>query len=424
MAEETYLSDDFVGQLMSVGEVDLLVGIATHNHARTIGNLVRTIEECLVQSFPRERIVIVNADGGSGDDTQEILLRAAPPEPKNARGLTSLRTMHRISTRYANSPTPGLALRTILASAELLRTKACAIVSPDNPQPTCGWVTSLLRPAFQEQFDFVAPLYERNKFDGLLARNVLYPMSRAVFGQKIRELHSGEFGFSGRLASHCLSQPVWQENVVRSWPEYWMAITAVSGGFRCCQSFLGPKARSGSPPDLVAAIRQTVGTLFWCLEKQSEFWMGRTGSENVPTFGPDHELDPTARRVNRKRLLDMFRNGISGLDEILGSILHAGTFAEIKRLAALNGGFHYPDELWATTLYEFAASYHHGVLNHDHLIQALVPLYRGKIYSFFLQHQDSSPEEMEAGTENLCLEMERRKPYLLELWNANSEVKP
>jgi hypothetical protein len=31
---------------------------------------------------------------------------------------------------------------------------------------------------------------------------------------------------------------------------------------------------------------------------------------------------------------------------------------------------------------------------------------------------------MEAGTENLCLEMERRKPYLLELWNANSEVKP
>jgi len=424
LSEETFLTDDFVGQLMSVGEVDLLVGIATHNHAKTIGNLVRTIEECLVQSFPRERIVIVNADGGSRDDTQGILLRAAPPESKNARGLTSLRTMHRISTRYANAPSPGLALRTILASAELLRTKACAIVSPENSQPACGWVTSLLRPAFQDHFDFVAPLYTRNKFDGLLARNLLYPMSRAVFGQRIRELHSGEFGFSGRLASHCLSQTVWHEEVVRAWPEYWMAISAVSGGFRCCQSYLGVKGRTETSPDLVAAIRQTVGTLFWCLEKQSDFWMDRADSEIVPTFGPDHELAPTTSRVNRKKLLEMFRDGISGLEQILNSVLHAGTFAEIKRLAALNDGFDYPDDLWARTLYEFAASYHHGVLNHDHLIQALVPLYRGRIYSFLMQHQESSPEEMETGTEHLCMEMERQKPYLMELWKSNSEVKP
>ena len=47
-----------------------------------------------------------------------------------------------------------------------------------------------------------------------------------------------------------------------------------------------------------------------------------------------------------------------------------------------------------------------------------MPLYRGSIYSFLLEHHDSSPEEIEAGTETLCLEFEKKKPYLLEKWNA------
>ena len=158
MAEETFLSDDFLRQLMNVGEVDLLVGISTHNHAQTIDRLVQTVEECFVHSFPRERCVIILADGGSRDDTMGAMLRATSPEHKSSRGLTSLRTLHRISTRYADTPQPSLALRTILAAAELLRAKACAVISPDNPNLSCGWVGNLLRPSYREEYDFVAPL--------------------------------------------------------------------------------------------------------------------------------------------------------------------------------------------------------------------------------------------------------------------------
>ncbi len=172
MPEETFLSDDFLRQLMNVGEVDLLVGISAHNHAQTIASLVQIVEECFVHSFPRERCVIILADGGSRDQSIEARLGAAPPEHKSSRGLTSLRTLHRISTRYADRPQPSLALRTILAAAELLRAKACALISPDNPNLSCGWVGNLIRPAYTEQFDFVAPLYSRHKYDGLLTREI------------------------------------------------------------------------------------------------------------------------------------------------------------------------------------------------------------------------------------------------------------
>jgi hypothetical protein len=47
-----------------------------------------------------------------------------------------------------------------------------------------------------------------------------------------------------------------------------------------------------------------------------------------------------------------------------------------------------------------------------------VPLSRGRIYSFLQEHHDSSPEDIEAHSESLCLEFERQKPYLVERWNA------
>jgi len=421
LAEETFIDDNFLRQLMSVGEVDLLVAIPSHNNANTIGQTVKTIEESFQQNFVRERVVIVNADGGSRDGTSDVVLNTPTPRNPNSRGLSSLRTLHRITTRYANQPSQCSAFRSILAAADLLRAKACAVISPESSNFNATWLKNLLQPAYREGFDFVAPLYSRHKNDGLLARNLIYPMGRAAFGKRIRELNSTELGFSGRLSSHCLNLDVWHEETVRTSPEAWMAITAISSGLRCCQSFVGPKVHSvtSSGTDIVKAVRQTVGSLFWCLESQQSFWMERAGSEAVPTFGPEHELTSEPVRVNRKRIFELFLGGAAELSDILKSILAADTHAELQQIATEDErNFRYKDELWVRTLCEFAASYHRAAIDRGHLIQALVPLYRGRIYSFLQEHYDSSPEDIEASSENLCLEFERQRPYLIERWKA------
>ena len=56
MAEETLLSDDFLRQLINVGEVDLVVGVSTHNNAKTIGPVVAAIQAGILKCFPRERV--------------------------------------------------------------------------------------------------------------------------------------------------------------------------------------------------------------------------------------------------------------------------------------------------------------------------------------------------------------------------------
>jgi glycosyltransferase involved in cell wall biosynthesis len=73
LAEDNFLSDDFVRQLINVGEVDILIGLPTHNNARTIGSVVQTVQSGILRWFPRDRAVIINADGGSRDGTPELV---------------------------------------------------------------------------------------------------------------------------------------------------------------------------------------------------------------------------------------------------------------------------------------------------------------------------------------------------------------
>ena len=420
MPEESILTDEFLRQLINVGEADILVGVPTYNNAATIGHVVQTIRAGLLKYFPRERAVIVNADGGSRDQTPDLVRGASINDLQVSSDLQALRTLHSISAEYPGEPSTGTALRTILASAELLRASACAVVSPDSTTIEPDWIERLLRPVYQGTYDFVTPLYRRHKFDGLLIRNLVYPMTRAFYCKRVKEPYASEFAFSGQLGNHFLGQEIWTHEAGRTGTEISLTISAITGGFRLAQTFLGAKphldARSA---DLVAAMRQTVGALFWSLEPNFQLWSTHADSQNIPTLAPGEELTLEPLRINRKRLLGMFHSGVAELEPVLKQILSPPMVTELQRIATLDEDeFSYGDELWARTVYEFAASYHKSVISRDHIVQALAPLYRGRAFTFLVENRDSSGEEIEQNVENFCLTCERLKPSLVELWNG------
>ena len=420
MAEESFLTDDFLRQLINVGEVDILVGLPTHNNARTIDSIVHTIQRDILRCFPRERAVIINADGGSRDGTPELVTGISIDDVRPASNPYALRTLHSISTRYAASPSSGVALRTILAAAELLRAKACVVMSPESANIESEWLSKLLRPIHRDGFDLVTPTYGRHKFEGLLITNLLYPMVRALYGVRIREAYSPEFGFSGRLGSQFLGQNVWNDGADGAGVELRFTLAAITGGYRICQSFLGEKdhiERRGA--DLVPALRQTVGALFSALEADFPVWSSVAGSQPVPTTGADQKVLLEPVRVNRKRLREMFSTGVAELDSVFQSILSPSTLAELRRIARLEEAeFRYPAELWVRTVYEFAAAYRKSVISRDHIIQALAPLFRGRVFTFVTENRSASADDVENNIEGLCLEFEQLKPYLLQMWKS------
>src|SRR5438105_8241959 len=117
---------------MNVGEVDILIGVPTFNDAKTVGQVVQAIRAGLLKYFPRARSVIINADGGSRDGTQDLVRAASISDLSISADVHALRTLHSISTQYENGPSNGAALHTIFAAADLLQTKACAVISPES----------------------------------------------------------------------------------------------------------------------------------------------------------------------------------------------------------------------------------------------------------------------------------------------------
>lgn len=419
MPEETILSDDFIRELINVGEVDIVVGVPTYNDAQTVGQVVQAVRAGLLKHFPRARSVIINADGGSRDGTQDLIRAASISDLSRSANVHALRTLHSISTQYEGGASSGVALHTILASADLLQAKSCAVVSPESTTLEPDWIERLLRPVFAGS-DMVLPVYRREKFDGLMIRNLAYPLTRAVYGCSVREPYPSDYAFSGTLGSQFLAQDIWSQEQGRRGTELWLTLSAIAARCKMTQAFLGAKSRLDHPPaDLVNAMRETAGTIFSAMDSTTQVWNDLREPLQAPCNGcrPAAGLEP--QRVNRKRLYQMFTFGVSELEPVFISILTPEMHAEVKRLAALpEEQFEFSAELWARTVYEFAVAYHKAVIGRDHIVQALVPLFRGRAFTFITENRDATAEQVESNIESLCQAFESERPYLLKTWNG------
>lgn len=419
MAEESFLTDDLIRQLINVGEVDILIGLPTYNNASTIQQVTHAIQAGILKCFPRERVVIFNADGGSHDGTPQMVTGAQIDDVWNASKVYALRTLHVITTQYGNVHEPGRALRTILSAADLLRARACVVVSADEATIEPDWLQRLVKPIYNDNFEFVTPVYHRQRFEGVLMRNLLYPMTRAIYGCRIREPFASEFAISSRLASDFLNQDIWSEEWAQVGPEICLTVAAITGKYRLQQVFLGQKAQTTrSSRDLVFALRRTVGSLFFSLDRNFPLWSTISSSQPISSVNGHVELESEPVKINRRRLREMFAHGVSDLEPVFRSILSPQTLSELQGITALDvDQFRYPADLWAKTVFEFACSFHKSVISRDHIIQALGPLFRGRALSFLLESRDASEQDIENNVESLCVEFERQKPYLLDVWN-------
>ncbi len=112
----------------------------------------------------------------------------------------------------------------------------------------------------------------------MLLTNLLYPMTRALYGLRIREPYALDFAFSGRLGSQFLAQNSWHDEAARAGSETQFTLAAIAGGYRICQSFLGTKQHvERRSADLVPAMRQTVGALFSSMEPNFSLWNSQDG---------------------------------------------------------------------------------------------------------------------------------------------------
>lgn len=399
-------------RLEEIESADILVGIPCFNNQGTIAHVIQMLSHGLAKHYKDRRCVILVADGGSTDDTREVV-----------RDFEIKPWQEKVVSIYRGPAGKGSALRSIFEAAEMLKVSAVAMVDSDLRSITSDWVKFLIEPVIKYGYQFVAPVYLRHKYDGTITNNIVYNLTRSLYGKRIRQPIGGDFALSRDLAKFYIEQDVWETEIARYGIDIWMTTTAITGGFKICQSNLGVKIHDAKDPavSLGPMFRQVIWTLFYMAEQNEAFWRKVKGSRKVKTF--DHRIKAEAEPVgvNLDNMLRQFKVGFKQFSPLWREHFSEECFAEIKKLPRLGKKkFRLPTEVWVQILYELAATFHNWKFNRMQLIDMVTPLYFARVASFVIQTMDMTSEQAEEVVEEQAATFEKNKKYLLDAWNGKA----
>jgi glucosylglycerate synthase len=422
---QTALTPAIRDEIERLGRADIMVGIPSFKNATTIGYVVRAAQAGLVQYFPDLSPVVVNSDAGSPDGTGRVVVETEPPEYiEQILLVRPTSRLKRVSLTYPEIDGvggKGAALRTIFEIADALHVQALVVVDSDLRSIVPEWIELLAGPILKGGYDYVAPSYARHKFDGTITNHIAYPLTRTLYGRRMRQPIGGEFAISRDLVQALLTYDDWDDATARFGIDIWMTHHALAGGFAVCQTRLGAKIHDPKDPasDLGPMFRQVVGTLFRMAGEQAETWLPIRGSQPVPEYGFERVVLPEPISVNQPKLVDAFDTARLAQRQVWKRTLAGEQLERVLALAADDpAAFAFPSELWIRCLYDALLAYQRPGMDREALLAGLTGLYFGRTAAFFNGAAEMTDEQAERVVEGQAREFEDLKPWLSRAWEA------
>jgi len=160
------------------------------------------------------------------------------------------------------------------------------------------------------------------------------------------------------------------------------------------------------------------------METHDVAWRNVLGSLPVPLLGSPLGGEAAPASINFEHTLASFQQGVRDLLPVYEQVFSPKEIKGLQSCAAAPPDlFSIEDELWVSLIYDLALAYHRRVMNREHLLKSLAPLYLGWVASFARQTVGSPDALAERRIERLCLVYEQFKPYLISQWPLRSQEK-
>ena len=392
-----------------IDRAEMVVCIPSYNEADSIAYPVTQAAKGLTKYFGNKSSVIINCDNASPDNTKQAFLDTPIDVPK----------------LYVSTPSgvkgKGNNFKNLFKKVLDLRAQSVVVVDADLKSITPEWIKHLGEPLFSG-FSYVAPIYVRHKYDGTITNGIAYPMTRALYGRRVRQPIGGDFGFSGKLGKAYLNSDVWDEAVANFGIDIWMTTLAINQRVQITQCFMGrPKIHRTKDPGahLGPMFRQVVGTIFSMMGYYESYWLKVKYSKPTAIFGfglGEVEMPPKVE-VNTQNLLGQFHDGFKEYNEVWEKTLTEDVYKKLREIKNMRETeFNFPTDLWARVLFDVGVAYQYSDLERDLIMDALIPLYFGRTLSFVRKTRKMTIKQAEEAIEDDCLTFEMAKPYLVRRW--------
>ncbi len=397
----------------NIKEAEILVCIPSYNEADSISYPATQADKGLTKYFKNMSSVIINCDNNSPDNTKQAFLDTPTETPK-----------------IYLSTTPGVKgkgnnFKNLFQEVVELRARSVVVVDADLKSITPEWIKHLCEPLLSG-FSYVAPLYVRHKYDGTITNGIAYPLTRTLYGRRVRQPIGGDFGFSGKLCRAYLEGRGWDKAVANFGIDIWMTTLAINRRVKICQSFMGrPKIHRAKDPGakLGPMFRQVVGTIFSLMTPFESFWTRVRYSRPTAIYGfglGEVEMPPKVE-VDEENLLHQFRGGFDQFSDIWKALLAKDVYKKLLEIRDMKEReFNFPTDLWARVLFDMAVAYRDATMDREGMMDSLIPLYFGRTLSFVKRTRRMSIKQAEDAIEDDCMTFEMAKPYLLQRWKSKT----
>jgi len=393
----------------SVGHIDILIGVPSYNSTRTIGHVISESAKGLSKYFDNQKSLIMISDGGSTDETMQTAKNIRLPE-----------SVKLLTCSYRGVPGKGSAVRAIFEAAIDLDVKSLAMVDSDLESITPSWVKLLIEPTLN-QVGLVTPRYDRHKYDGTITNQLCYPLTRALYGKRIRQPIGGDFGLSVKLAKRLIESPLWKTPYVPKFGiDIFITSSTLAEGFPVEEADLGVKIHGVKDPalQLASMFREVAGSALSCVEMYEGFWKRIKGSTPVTLRKNQVErIQPQPVCVSLDRLIEEFRTAYSksnGFRSMLSPILKCELDV---RASAAPEELTIPPDVWAKTVYEVSAKFKRSdEMVRNVLLEGLRAVWTGRVATFVKETASMTNEEAERKVEEDAAHFEQMKSELLTIY--------
>ncbi len=316
----------------------------------------------------------------------------------------------------------------LLALAGQAQAQVIVVIHPDLAALTPEAFSRLAGPVQAREADLTIAEYTRGPFDGLLNSSILAPLTRALYGRRVRFPLAPDFAVSPRLAVR-LAMVAAGRTQGGITPILWPTTVAAGMDAVVIEVPLGIDHPSPAADiDLSTAIAQIVGSTFAEMETHAPLWQRvRSAPHTAPARSGvmQGSVASEAAKIDIAPMIKSFNLGARSLQDVWGLVLPPVTLLDLKRLTLLAPEkFRMPDELWVRILYDFAMGYRLRTINRTHLLGALTPLYLGWVASYINEAAADPGFDAEVRTERLARAFEEGKPYLVRRWRWPDRFNP
>jgi len=381
------LKSDVVKKCKETKPVDILVGVLCKDVEATVLNVLNVINEGLYRYFPEHKKAVAVSQGGSSDKTSEAIDLFQPYE-----------NISQIVTEDIRKGGKGAGVKTILELAHEMDARSVVLMDGDLLSVKPEWVQTISNPILYGRADLTVPFYIRDKYDGVVTNNLVYPFTRALYGLDIRQPIAGEFGISRNLYEVLRKHPLFPPDFG---VDIFIVTVAAAEGMTVKEGLFALKLHESTTrylePEkfLVPMFRKVVGSMFELAKYYEDFWRNREYEERKIGYRECFSQKPIPVKIRINELKKSFKIEFMTSKKMIKRFLPEGIINDLGNIVKNKGKF--DAELWAEIVYNFAASYKKLRRQNDkkNLIDSLKTLWIGRFVSYALEVKEMDINETE-----------------------------